>query len=183
MTDALIDAIRTGNEDAFRTFVQKYEGRVAATVIGMLGPCPEAEDVGQEVFINFYRNVNAFRGESDPGTYLTRIAINLSLNAIKKRKRRWRLFSGQSVDELSDTPYPNASNLDEDDREAVHQAIRNLKPAFQSVVVLRMMDGYSTRETSDILGVPVGTVQSRLSRALTKLKNQLSPDFKGRRDG
>ena len=91
---ALIDRARAGDETAFRTLVERYESQVAATVVGMLGPSEEADDVGQETFVRFYQALGKFRGEAALGTYLTRIAMNLSLNAIKRRqKQRWRFWS------------------------------------------------------------------------------------------
>ncbi|MFH1214789.1 MAG: RNA polymerase sigma factor, partial [Candidatus Neomarinimicrobiota bacterium] len=78
----IIDASISGNENAFAEIVRRYESRVAATVIGMLGHCPEADDVGQETFIRFFKSMRKFRGESAVGTYLIRIAMNLSLNEL-----------------------------------------------------------------------------------------------------
>ncbi|NIR47450.1 sigma-70 family RNA polymerase sigma factor, partial [candidate division KSB1 bacterium] len=93
MTDReLIDNVRAGDSQAFEQLVKRYESQVAATVIGMLGSCQEADDVGQEVFIRFYKAIHQFREEARLGTYLTRIAINLSLNELKRRKRRHLLF-------------------------------------------------------------------------------------------
>ncbi len=89
-----------GDEEAFRCLVERYEGAVAATVIGMLGPGGEVDDVGQEVFVRFYRALDRFRGDSSLKTYLTRIAINLSLNELKRR-RRW-LDRFRSRDRLVD---------------------------------------------------------------------------------
>ena len=86
--EALVDSARDGNEGAFRELVERFEGRVASVVIRMLGDTAEAEDVGQETFIRFYRSLRGFRGQASVGTYLTRIAINLSLNELKKRRRR-----------------------------------------------------------------------------------------------
>ena len=89
MTDEkIIQEIISGNEILFKELVKRYESRVAATVVGMLGNCPEADDVGQDTFIRFYNGLGKFRGASSVSTYLTRIAINLSLNALKRRKRK-----------------------------------------------------------------------------------------------
>ena len=91
---ALIDQARAGDEAALRTLIERYEPQVAATVVGMLGPGDEADDVGQETFVRFYQSLDKFRGDAALGTYLTRIAINLSLNALERRKRqRWRFWS------------------------------------------------------------------------------------------
>ncbi|MDH5745133.1 MAG: helix-turn-helix domain-containing protein, partial [Candidatus Aminicenantes bacterium] len=73
----LVRAAKNGDKNAFKELIKKYEHQVAATVIGMLGNCPEAEDVGQETFIRLYQSLDKFRGEASLGTYLTRIAINL----------------------------------------------------------------------------------------------------------
>ncbi len=72
----LLRRAREGDDRAFRELVHRYEDRVAATIIGMLGPGPDAEDVGQETFIRLYRSLDGFRGDSSLATYVTRIAIN-----------------------------------------------------------------------------------------------------------
>lgn len=178
MTDAeIIKSVRNGDQEAFRELVKRYESRVAATVIGMLGPGPDAEDVGQDTFIRFYRHLDQYRGESSIATYLTRIAINLSLNALKRRKRQRTLFLEKPVDEAIDIPDPDATDAYDGESELVQQAIRTLEPKFRAVVVLRLMRGYTTKETADILKLPLGTVLSRLARAQNKLKEILSPYF------
>ena len=180
MTDEeLIEAFHTGDDDAFKELIKRYESRVAATVIGMLGNCPEAEDVGQETFIRFYQGLKKFRGESSVGTYLTRIAINLSLNELKRRKRKRLLFLDKSPDETFDIPDTGVAEPYDGDEEIIQHAIQKMEPKFRSVIVLRLMDGYSTRETAEILGIPEGTVLSRLARAQMKLKKHLSPYFGG----
>src|SRR5512147_1312303 len=85
----LLHRARSGDHKAFARLVQRYESRVAATVKGMLGSTDESEDIGQEVFIRFYHALHAFREEASLGTYLTRIAINLSLDELQRRKRRF----------------------------------------------------------------------------------------------
>ena len=178
MTDIeLIEAAKKGDSNAFKDLVRRHEGKVAATVIGMLGNGPEADDVGQEVFIRFYKNLNQFKGDSTLGTYLTRIAINLSLNAIKRKKRHHFISLNWKDNEPMELPDPDAEIQLNEDSEIVHQAIQKLDPNFRSVVVLRFMEGYSTRETAEILNLPEGTVLSRLSRAQKKLKIYLAPYF------
>jgi len=172
--EKLVESVLKGNEEAFRELVRRHEPRVAATVIGMLGNCPETEDVGQETFIRFYKSLKNFRGESEVGTYLTRIAINLSLNELKRRKRRFKFFH-QEPGEAFDIPDERTQTADNGDKELVQWAIQKLEPKFRSVVVLRLIEGYSTSETAQILKLPMGTVLSRLSRAQKKLKEILSP--------
>ena len=98
-------------------------------------------------------------------TYLTRIAINLSLNEIKRRKRKNFLFT--RVEEGRSVKTPDDKS---DMKEIVTYELNRLDVDFQSVVTLRMIEGYSTEETAEILGIPLGTVLSRLSRAQKKLK-------------
>jgi RNA polymerase sigma-70 factor (ECF subfamily) len=170
----LIEQVKQGNQAAFGELVRRYEMVVAATVNGMLGVGDDADDVGQNVFIRFYRAIDDFRGEAALGTYLTRIAINLSLNELKSRKRRRMFFIKTDNDEtlaaIGDT---HDEGEQRDTRELVHQALQELEPKFRSVVVLRMLQGYSTIETAQILKVPQGTVLSRLARAQEKLKDLL----------
>jgi len=154
--------------------VRRYGHTVAKTVSGMLGAGDDAEDVGQQVFIRFFRALDDYRGEAALGTYLTRIAINLSLNELKRRKRMSQIFfrPPESYPEKYEMKADNAeSELDAE--EVVNKALQNLEPKFRSVVVLRMIQGYSTKETAEMLKLPLGTVLSRLSRAQDKLKELL----------
>jgi len=170
----LIERVKGGDKAAFSHLVRKYEPVVAATAIGMLGRGDDAEDVGQNVFIRFYNAIGDFRGEASLSTYLTRIAINLSLNEIKRRKRRNMFIVGRRDEdvEIDFTDTQNAAE-DYDTKEVVNKALQQLEPKFRSVVVLRMLQGYSSAETAKILKLPLGTVLSRLSRTQDKLKELL----------
>jgi len=178
----LIDRARAGDDRAFRDLVDRHEPRVAATVIGMLGSGDEAEDVGQETFIRLYRSLARFRGESSLGTYVTRIAINLSLTALKKRKRWISRFVSQDETErdLPEASWDPRGELErKEDVRRVREAVERLAPNHRAVVVLRMIDGYSTRETSEILGIPSGTVMSRLARAMERLEREMKESEDG----
>lgn len=176
MTDEeQIKASLAGDDVAFKELIKRHESRVAATVIGMLGKCPEAEDVGQETFIRFYKSLNKFRGESDVETYLIRIAINLSLNELKRRKRRSLIFFRKPHEKEFDIPDEKSLDLYDENKDIIQRAIHRLEPKFRSVIVLRLIDGFSTTETAEILKIPTGTVLSRLARAQKKLKELLSP--------
>ena len=83
----LLARARAGDDRAFAALVERYEGAVAATAIGMLGAGEDADDVGPETFIRFHRALDRFRGESSLKTYLVHIAMNLSLNALRRRRR------------------------------------------------------------------------------------------------
>lgn len=140
---------------------------IAKVSYGMLGNKADAEDVGQETFIRFYRSVKQYKGDSSLGTYLSRIAINLSLNAIKKRKsQQWLSYEDrQQTQSRTEDAYSKS-----DTAELVSKALEELNPEFRSVVALRLMQGFSTKETAKILELPLGTVLSRLSRAQEKLR-------------
>jgi RNA polymerase sigma-70 factor (ECF subfamily) len=171
--EQLIADARGGKMSAFKMLVERYEGKVAGIVKSMLSDTPEAVDVGQEVFIRFYESLDKFKGESSLGTYLVRIAINLSLNEIKKKKRKSNFF------QPLETGYQVRSEESKDDiKEIVQYEIAKLDPDFRLVVMLRMIEGYSTEETAKILDIPIGTVLSRLSRAQKKLKDVLSQHLK-----
>ncbi len=148
-------------------------------MIGMLGHCPEAEDIGQETFIQLYKSLDKFRGESSLGTYLTRIAINLSINEIKRRRRQKKFFFSKADNKIENMP--NAKNTSDQNeiKKIVRMGIQRLDSKFRSVLVLRLIDGYTTQETAQILNLPVGTVLSRLARAQIKLKKILKPLYGG----
>ena len=176
----LIASALKGDNDAFKEIVKKYESRVAATVIGMLGHCPEAEDIGQETFVRLYQSLHKFRGESSLGTYLTRIAINLSLNEIRRRGRHRQIYLTNSEERIEKIADSHNSSEQKEMSELIQRGLQKLPAKFRTVIVLRLIDGYSTEETAKILNLPVGTVLSRLSRAQMKLKRILTPLYKGK---
>jgi RNA polymerase sigma-70 factor, ECF subfamily len=169
----ILERAKSGDELAFRTIIEKYENRIAATITGILGSSADVDDIGQETFVRFYRSIHRFRGDSSIGTYLTRIAINLSLNELKRRKRAERL---RPEDMPGDPPAGSRSGGGDraaDARVVVQRGLRMLDPKFRTVIVLRLMDGYSTRETADMLRLPLGTVLSRLARGQARMKEIL----------
>ena len=123
--------------------------------------------------------MDKFLCDSTVGTYITRIAINLSLNAVERRKRiRWRFWSRDEAENPPDYVGVDGreERLRQEQSESVHAALQQLDPAFRAVVVLRMLEGYSTKETADLLDVAEGTVLSRLSRAMKKLEKILKKE-------
>lgn len=164
---ALVKAAGAGDQKAFEQIVDKYRASVAKVIVGMLGNRADADDVGQETFLRFYRSMHQYKGDAALGTYLTRIAINLSLNELKRRgSRRWL-----SLEEKHDHYHAdNRSYHDKDNAELVEKALAQLDTKYRAVVVLRIMQGFSTKETAKLLDLPIGTVLSRLARAQEKLK-------------
>ena len=174
----LLANARAGDDRAFASLVDRYEGAVAATAIGMLGAGDDADDVGQETFIRFHASLGRFRGESSLKTYLVHIAMNLSLNALRSRRRSVLRFVSRDetpIDSAEPRVGPDG-NVDADElRRFVRRAVSELNEKHRAVVVLRMFDDCSTRDAAKILGVPEGTVLSRLSRAMKELEARLAP--------
>ena len=170
----LIRASVDGDRLAFAEIVNRYRKMVARTVKGMLGDTVFAEDIGQEVFVKLYHSLSEFRGESKLATYIQRIAINFTLNEIKRRKRFFSLFTQKGSDEMYEIDVAGESDENKSEaKEIVSKALLSLDPKFRIVVTMRMLQGYSTKETAEILKLPMGTVLSRLSRAQEQLKEIL----------
>jgi RNA polymerase sigma-70 factor, ECF subfamily len=169
----LVARLKDGDEAACRELIQRYEGPVAATVTGILGRGPDVDDIGQETFIQFFRSLPRFRGDSTIRTYLTRIAINLSLNELRRRRKYDRFQTIEPADGQADVLTAPDRPGAEDARLAVRQGLERLEPKYKAVIVLRLIEGFSTQETAKILGLPQGTVLSRLARGQDKLKAAL----------
>lgn len=166
----LIRLAKKGDTNAFKQLVEAHEQQVRATVLGMLGDTAEVKEVAQEVFIRFYKAINEYKGDAALSTYLTRIAINLSLNEIKRRKNKRRLIATVATEDIPVLVDRSTNPERYDNKEAIYKMLNLLEPEFRSVIVLRLIDGYSVKETAEILDTPQGTIASRLSRAQMKLK-------------
>jgi RNA polymerase sigma-70 factor, ECF subfamily len=167
----LIKASIDGDKLAFSEIVNRYRKLVARTVKGMLGDSVFAEDVGQEVFIKLYHSLPEFRGEAKLSTYIQRIAVNLTLNEIKRRKRFFSMFSQKGNNEMYEFEVADTDNQEQREAsEIINKALLSIEPKFRIVVTMRLLQGYTTKETAEILGLPLGTVLSRLSRAQEQLK-------------
>lgn len=169
----LLSSCRAEDAEAFVALIRRYEKRIAGTIHSILGNCPEIDDVGQEVFIRFFRNLAQFRGECSLATYLTRIAINLSLNELKRRRRRQWLFPA-SLDEAQHVAASTRNPAEEEElQQLLHNAVLKLPEKYRLVVVLRLIETRSIRETAEILDVAEGTVMSRLARAQELMRREL----------
>jgi RNA polymerase sigma-70 factor, ECF subfamily len=171
--DLVSDSLN-GNKLAFSEIVIRYRGMVARTVKGMLGDSVFSEDIGQEVFIRLFQSLSGFRGEAKLSTYIQKIAVNLTLNEIRRRKRFFSMFAHHGNDEMRELDVSDHGYEERwDAREIVNKALMMLEPKFRIIVVMRMLQGYSTKETAELLELPLGTVLSRLSRAQKQLKDIL----------
>ncbi|MDO8899707.1 MAG: RNA polymerase sigma factor [Bacteroidales bacterium] len=171
----LVKLMKQGKELALAELINRYQKTVARVVIGMLGNCPEADDVGQETFIRFWSSVENYRHDAKVSTFLTRIAINLSINELRKRKKRY-----EWLDFLEDKKNRNITIIESDqyiqtdEQEHITKALASIEPDQRAVVILRLVQGYSTKETAEMLDIPLGTVLSRLSRGLEKLRIEIN---------
>lgn len=170
----LVTASLEGDKLAFGEIVTRYQNMVARTVKGMLGDSVFSEDIGQEVFVKLFHSLSEFRGDAKLSTYIQKIAVNLTLNEIKRRKRFFSMFSQKGNNEMYEFEVADYETEEKKDAtELVSKALLKLDPKFRIIVAMRMLQGYSTKETADILNLPLGTVLSRLSRAQEQLKNIL----------
>jgi RNA polymerase sigma-70 factor (ECF subfamily) len=170
----LVKASLNGDKNAFGVIVNRYQKMVARTVKGMLGDSVFAEDIGQEVFIKLYYSLSEFRGDSKLSTYIQRIAVNLTLNEIKRRKRFFSMFSQKGNNEMYEFEVPDYDIQEKREAvELVNKALLAMDPKFRIILTMRMLQGYSTKETAEILDLPLGTVLSRLSRAQEQIKSIL----------
>jgi len=182
----LLERCRRGDNRAFRLLVDRFQPRLMATAIGMVGPGQDSEEIVQETFVRFYRSLDRFEGRSSLGTYLTRITMNEALKVIRKQKPlRFRLLSRDDPDSPLEEPVdvPETQVLEKEEQaEQIRRAVQSLKPEFRNVVVLRFLNEYSTAECAKILEIPQGTVMSRLSRALEKLGPALQPLYENEKN-
>lgn len=171
----LIRSSLEGDKNAFGEIVTRYQGMVARTVKSMLGDSVFSEDIGQEVFIKLYYSLSEFRGEAKLSTYIQKIAVNLTLNEIKRRKRFFSMFSQKGNSEMYEFEFADQDEAERKDaREIVDKALMKMEPKFRIILTMRMLQGYSTKETAEILNLPLGTVLSRLSRAQEQLRGILN---------
>ncbi len=167
----LVRAALEGDKQAFGEIVNRYRKMVARTVKSMLGDSVFAEDIGQEVFIKLYYSLPEFRGEAKLSTYIQRIAVNLTLNEIKRRKRFFQCFHKKVNNEMYEF---EVADLDtQEQREAteiVNKALKAMDPKFSIIMTMRMLQGYSTKETAEILDLPLGTVSIKVIKGSGTIK-------------
>jgi RNA polymerase sigma-70 factor (ECF subfamily) len=170
-TDAeLVAQHARGEHGAFDEIVRRYEQRVYVIAARMCG-ASDAYDVTQEVFINALRALRRFRGDAQLGTWFHRVAVNASLDHLRKRKRAPLSLADEET-RPDPTPGPDERAIASSRAAAVQAALRDLSPDHRAVVVLDLA-GSDYSEIADTLGVPVGTVKSRLHRARLELAAML----------
>ena len=180
MTDSsdldIIQHVLDGDTQQFARIVKKYQSVVATTAMNMLSDANEAEEVGQLTFISLYKSLRRFKGNATLKTYITRICINHCLNRLKQRKRAYKRNVSLDHERLALKANVDGQ-ADFETKELINQALSLLDVKHRTVVVLRMIQGYSTTEAANILRIPQGTVLSRLKRGMGKLETILKTEL------
>ena len=163
----------------FDTLYREQRHRVLGTVRSVLGPSDEIEDVVQLVFIEVHRSLARFEGRAKLSTWVYRIAVNVALQHIRRKKRRRWLMLGVTGNEVEREAGVGRPELRLEDRqllERVYAAADKLSEKKRVVWVLHELQGLSPDEISDIVEVPMNTVRSRLLAARKEVKARLERD-------
>ena len=170
----LILRAKEGERDAFRVLVERHMKGAYDIAHHFLGEHEDAQDVAQEAFVRVHRSLGSFRGDAVFGTWLYRIVTNLSMNRIRQKKSRAR-FEVRTSAEAREVPSPAGSGHEGSDLTGhVERALHELPTLQRAVVMLRHLNGLSTREVSSILNCSEGTVKVHLHRGLKKMKRMLN---------
>jgi RNA polymerase sigma-70 factor (ECF subfamily) len=166
-----------GDQVAFGEVVRHYDDRLRALAWRLLGDRAAMDDVLQDAYVKAYRALCSFREDAAPGTWLHRITYNACIDELRRRQRR----PTSAADDLAAAPDPSPTPDDVAvDRSALAVALDALAPDHRAAVLLVDAEGYDYASAGEVLGVPAGTVASRLSRARAALRRALAVDGGGR---
>jgi len=173
----LVARAQRGDEEAFAALFETHRRRVYSLCLRMTGNTAEAEDLTQEAFLQLFRKISTFRGESAFSTWLHRLAVNVVLMHL--RKKGLQQISLDEVDSLQDEPVKRDYG-DNDrrlmgsvDRISLSKAIADLPPGYRTVFVLHDVEGYEHNEIAEIMKCSVGNSKSQLHKARMKLRDWL----------
>lgn len=180
----LVERARGGDARAFDRLVQEHYVLAYNTAYRMLGNPDQAEDATVEAFARAYRSLDRFRSESSFSTWLYRIVTNVCLDYLRGPTQHTISLDEGSGDDGSlsrevpdESDNPALTALQHRRQQAVHGALLQLSSEHRAVLVLYDLNGFSYEEVGAILGIPVGTVKSRLNRARHALKEELTPNL------
>lgn len=181
----LMDAIRQGDEAAFYELVQRYRTPITNYLTRMLNDYDMAIDLAQETFIRIFTSAHRYRADHRFSTYIYRIATNLAISELRRRKR-WRLVSlvsffappegaeeGAELDVPDQRPLQERALIDDERRQMVRRAVASLPEKYRAALVLRDIEGMEYERIAEILRLPLGTVKSRINRARRLLREKL----------
>lgn len=175
----LVDRWQSGDEGAFHELIRRHERRVFRLLFRMMGNKEEAEDVAQEAFLSLHRHGHQFRREARFSTFVYRVAANAALNRRRTLGRNRNRVSELKVSQEAGFDLPPAPRDPEDAavgsevRDRVQEALLELPDDLRVAVLLYDIEGQSYQEVARALGIPEGTVKSRIHRARSALRVQL----------
>jgi len=182
----LVERAQVGEVDAFGALVSRHQQKIFGIIYRMCGPGEDMADLGQEVFLRAFQALGKFqyRDEVSFRTWLYRIAVNVCINELRRRRRKQRI-EGQSLDQMVQTEageverlVPDYSQMPDEALERtetqalVHVIIRQLAPHHEAALMLVDIEGFSYEEAAAIVGCSLGTLKSRLSRARDAFKEK-----------
>lgn len=177
----IADCLR-GETAAFGELVRRYQDRLYNTVYRLLGSAEDAQDVVQEAFLSAYQSLDGFKGHSEFYTWLYRIAYNTAISLKRKQRVTLSLSAGprgeggmEPADE-SDLSRPEQGLERSEEERRIQAALARLSPEYRMVLILKDMEGEKYEAMATILGVPIGTIRSRLHRARAELRALLQQD-------
>ena len=167
---------KEGDMEAFSMLVKRHERPVFGLMVRMLGDREEAADASQDAFLSLYRHGKRFRGEARFSTFVYRVAANAAKNRLRSLRRAHARSQALGVQQAGGAALPSAPRDPEDsaagaeDQRAVQLALGKLPYELRIAVVLREFEGQPYSEIAHVLGIPEGTVKSRIHRARSALK-------------
>ena len=189
---ALVRAAKAGDISAFEQLVHRYDRNVFRIAQHITQNREDAEDVVQDAFLKSYENLKNFQEQSKFYTWLVRIAVNEALMRLRRRRPERMVSLDEEVKteedsmprEVADwTPNPEQQYSQAELKDILTRTIQGLPASFRTVFVLRDVEGLSTEETAEALGLSIPAVKSRLLRARLQLRERLNKYFKKRKDG
>jgi len=185
----LVQAAKKGDLEAFSQLVKRYDRNIFRIAQHITHNEEDAQDVVQEAFLKAYQNLEQFQGNSKFYTWLVRIAVNEALMKLRRRRTDRTVSIDEDVEteegsmprEVADWgPNPEQLYGQSELSDILKKTIQGLPPGFRTVFVLRDVEGLSTEETAEMLGLSVPAVKSRLLRARLQLRERLSKYFKSK---
>lgn len=170
---ALMRRIQVEDAAAFRAMVEKYSDRLLNLIIRINFTIEEAEDIVQETFVRVYKHRRSFNYHYNFSTWIYTISLNLARNSLRRRKLiSFVEFSELTCQEAALVTEPILSSRLP---QALHTAIRNLPERYRTAFMLRDVQEMSFEQVGEVMGIPLGTVKSRVYRARLILRNRLQP--------
>ena len=169
-----------GRRDAFGELVSRYQARLYNAAIRLVDSPDDASDVVQDAFLNAYQSLHAFKGDAEFFTWLYRIAFNGAISLKRKKRPTGSLDVGtgeRAFEPADPSDYVRTGHALERSEEnaLLHAALVRLSPEHREALTMKDLDGLRYEEIAEVLGVPVGTVRSRLHRARLELRDLLAP--------